>query len=152
MSDGLWQHVNAYWAEDPATRPFASVVVWEITWPPPRKSKASSQLSQVSISRPISAVSSVSLSRSSSTRSSLPKPVAKPSGYILVDQTVVLTGGMETFLERAHQQEMVKRKAFIMRLVDYSEAGRFHTQNTVVHHKTSEPLDPDEIISLSEFV
>ncbi|KAJ6479207.1 kinase-like domain-containing protein [Mycena vitilis] len=35
MSDALWQHVSAYWAENPATRPATHVVLQDMVWPPP---------------------------------------------------------------------------------------------------------------------
>ncbi|KAJ7654133.1 kinase-like domain-containing protein [Mycena polygramma] len=34
MSDSLWQRVNAYWAQDPTTRPATEAVVQDMTWPP----------------------------------------------------------------------------------------------------------------------
>ncbi|KAJ6542592.1 kinase-like domain-containing protein [Mycena capillaripes] len=36
MSDVLWQHVSAYWAEKPAARPKTRVVVQDMIWPPPK--------------------------------------------------------------------------------------------------------------------
>ncbi|KAJ7216768.1 hypothetical protein C8J57DRAFT_1396341 [Mycena rebaudengoi] len=35
MSDALWNYVNAWWVEDPATRPPAKVIVWNIAMTKP---------------------------------------------------------------------------------------------------------------------
>ncbi|KAF7347164.1 PINc domain-containing protein [Mycena venus] len=34
MSDILWQHVSAYWAQEPVTRPPTQIVVKNMVWPP----------------------------------------------------------------------------------------------------------------------
>jgi serine/threonine protein kinase len=34
MSDTLWRHISAYWAQDPTARPVTEIVVQNMVWPP----------------------------------------------------------------------------------------------------------------------
>ncbi|KAJ6476188.1 hypothetical protein C8R45DRAFT_1009160 [Mycena sanguinolenta] len=79
----------------------------------------------------------------------------KASGRALLDQTVILTDGIQTMFEKARQREVTKRDAFVKHLADYSKAGRLHSQDAVFRHikpASPEPPDPDEVITLPQFV
>ncbi|KAJ6542619.1 kinase-like domain-containing protein [Mycena capillaripes] len=82
------------------------------------------------------------------------KLIGKASDRTLRDQTVILPDGIKTMLEMARRRDFAKRDAFVEQLAEYSDARRFHAQDAVLSplRKNPEALDPDEIITLPEFV
>ncbi|KAK7029810.1 kinase-like protein [Favolaschia claudopus] len=85
------------------------------------------------------------------------KLVRNASSRTLLNQTVVLTEGIQSLFDKARQREITRHENFAKQLVDYSGAGRLRDQEAVWNRKGSgkespEPMDPDEIITLPEFV
>ncbi|KAI0370636.1 hypothetical protein BV20DRAFT_966594 [Pilatotrama ljubarskyi] len=76
--------------------------------------------------------------------------IGKASERKLVDQSVVLDGGMKARLEQARQRDQEKREAFVTRLVRHSDAGRLHSQDAVL--PMTRTKDPDAMLSLPEFI
>ncbi|TBU28039.1 HECT-like ubiquitin-conjugating enzyme-binding-domain-containing protein [Dichomitus squalens] len=76
--------------------------------------------------------------------------IGRASERKLVDQAVVLDGGMEAKLERARQRDQEKREAFVTRLARHSDAGRLHSQEAVLAKKKFK--DPDAMLTLPEFI
>ncbi|TFK81662.1 hypothetical protein K466DRAFT_330587 [Polyporus arcularius HHB13444] len=76
--------------------------------------------------------------------------IGKASERRLVDQAVVLNGGMEAKLTQARQRDQEKREAFVTRLARHSDAGRLHAQDALLLKKRTK--DPDAMLSLPEFI
>ncbi|KAI0760508.1 HECT-like ubiquitin-conjugating enzyme-binding-domain-containing protein [Fomes fomentarius] len=76
--------------------------------------------------------------------------LGKASQRKLVDQSVVLDGGMQAKLAQARQRDQEKREAFVTRLARHSDAGRLHSQEAVLAKKRTK--DPDAMLSLPEFI
>ncbi|RPD54903.1 hypothetical protein L226DRAFT_535568 [Lentinus tigrinus ALCF2SS1-7] len=76
--------------------------------------------------------------------------IGKASERKLVDQAVVLNGGMEAKLAQARQRDQEKREAFVTRLARHSDAGRLHAQDAILPKKRTK--DPDAMLSLPEFI
>ncbi|KAI0948109.1 hypothetical protein AcW1_009707 [Taiwanofungus camphoratus] len=81
--------------------------------------------------------------------------IGKASNRKMVDQAVVLEGGLDAQLERARQRDLKKREAFVEQLVNHSDAGRLHSQDAVLTASDTTRLrvkDPDALLSLPEFI
>ncbi|KAJ7126164.1 HECT-like ubiquitin-conjugating enzyme-binding-domain-containing protein [Mycena epipterygia] len=76
--------------------------------------------------------------------------IGKASERTLKNQSVILDGGMKTRLERARQRDVAKREAFVEHLADYSDAGRFHGQDAVLH--STRTKNPEAMLTLPEFI
>ncbi|KAI0718753.1 HECT-like ubiquitin-conjugating enzyme-binding-domain-containing protein [Cerioporus squamosus] len=76
--------------------------------------------------------------------------IGKASERKLVDQAVVLNGGMEAKLAQARQRDQEKHEAFVTRLARHSDAGRLHAQDAVLPKKRTK--NPDAMLSLPEFI
>ncbi|KAI0355871.1 hypothetical protein OH77DRAFT_1424131 [Trametes cingulata] len=76
--------------------------------------------------------------------------IGKASERKLVDQSVVLDGGMKARLEQARQRDQEKREAFVTRLARHSDAGRLHSQDAVLPKNRTK--DPEAMLSLPEFI
>ncbi|KAI0716976.1 HECT-like ubiquitin-conjugating enzyme-binding-domain-containing protein [Earliella scabrosa] len=76
--------------------------------------------------------------------------IGRASERRLVDQAVVLDGGMQAKLAQARQRDQEKREAFVTRLARHSDAGRLHSQEAVLAKKRTK--DPDAMLSLPEFI
>ncbi|KAI1794331.1 HECT-like ubiquitin-conjugating enzyme-binding-domain-containing protein [Ganoderma leucocontextum] len=76
--------------------------------------------------------------------------IGKASERRMLDQAVVLDGGMEAKFERARQKDQEKREAFVTRLARHSDAGRLHSQEAILQKKKLK--DPDAMLTLPEFI
>ncbi|KAH9888116.1 HECT-like ubiquitin-conjugating enzyme-binding-domain-containing protein [Cubamyces lactineus] len=76
--------------------------------------------------------------------------IGKASERKLVDQAVVLDGGMRAKLEQAQRRDQEKRDAFVTRLARHSDAGRLHSQDAVL--PKSRTKDPEAMLTLPEFI
>ncbi|EIW54928.1 uncharacterized protein TRAVEDRAFT_30892 [Trametes versicolor FP-101664 SS1] len=76
--------------------------------------------------------------------------IGRASERRLVDQSVVLDGGMKARFEQARVRDHEKREAFVTRLVRHSDAGRLHSQDAVLGRNRAK--DPDAMLSLPEFI
>ncbi|KAI0631343.1 HECT-like ubiquitin-conjugating enzyme-binding-domain-containing protein [Trametes polyzona] len=76
--------------------------------------------------------------------------IGRASERKLLDQSVVLDGGMKARLEQARQRDQEKREAFVTRLVRHSDAGRLHSQDAVL--PKTKTRDPEAMLSLPEFI
>ncbi|KAJ7778429.1 kinase-like domain-containing protein [Mycena metata] len=77
------------------------------------------------------------------------KLLDKASERSMRDQTVVLSGGMETLVERARQRDLAKRQALAEELAHFSDAGRLHSQDAALQHTWR---NPDSLLNLPEFI
>ncbi|KAI0821933.1 HECT-like ubiquitin-conjugating enzyme-binding-domain-containing protein [Trametes gibbosa] len=76
--------------------------------------------------------------------------IGKASERKLVDQSVVLDGGMKARFEQARQRDHEKREAFVTRLVRHSDAGRLHSQDAVL--LKNKVKNPEAMLTLPEFI
>ncbi|KAH9941869.1 HECT-like ubiquitin-conjugating enzyme-binding-domain-containing protein [Epithele typhae] len=76
--------------------------------------------------------------------------IGKMSERKMVDQSVVLDGGMKARLEQAKLKDREKREAFVARLVRHSDAGRLHGQEAAPMRNKLK--DPHAMLSLPEFM
>ncbi|KAI0676256.1 HECT-like ubiquitin-conjugating enzyme-binding-domain-containing protein [Trametes maxima] len=76
--------------------------------------------------------------------------IGRASERKLVDQSVVLDGGMKARLERAQRRDKEKREAFVTRLARHSDAGRLHSQDAVLPKTRTK--DPEAMLTLPEFI
>ncbi|KAF8888545.1 HECT-like ubiquitin-conjugating enzyme-binding-domain-containing protein [Infundibulicybe gibba] len=74
--------------------------------------------------------------------------LGKASNRSLLDQSVILDGGMQARLERARQRDSAKRDTFIEQLAKHSDAGRLHEQDAL----RPKMKDPETLLSLPEFI
>ncbi|KAJ7041246.1 hypothetical protein C8F04DRAFT_1177432 [Mycena alexandri] len=77
------------------------------------------------------------------------KLLDKASERSMRDQTVVLSGGMKTLVERARQRDLAKQQALAEQLAHYSDAGRLHSQDAALQHTRK---NPDTLLYLPEFI
>lgn len=75
--------------------------------------------------------------------------LGKASERTLRDQSVFLDGGMQSRMEKVHQKEAAKHRAFVEQLVRHSDAGRIHGQDAVLQYKVK---DPEALLTLPEFM
>ncbi|KAG6840736.1 hypothetical protein C0991_004754 [Blastosporella zonata] len=75
--------------------------------------------------------------------------LGKASQRSLVDQSVVLEGGLPARLEKARQRDLANKHAFVEQLANHSSSGRLHGQDAVLQPRTK---DPHALLTLPEFM
>ncbi|CCL98723.1 uncharacterized protein FIBRA_00728 [Fibroporia radiculosa] len=81
--------------------------------------------------------------------------IGRASDRKLVDQAVVLEGGLKARLERAQKRDREKRDAFVEQLMRHSQAGRMHSQDAVrtpPGAARDKLKDPNVMLTLPEFI
>ncbi|OCH86338.1 hypothetical protein OBBRIDRAFT_738197 [Obba rivulosa] len=84
--------------------------------------------------------------------------IGKAAGRTMLDQTVVLEGGLDKQMERARLRDLEKREKFVQHLMEHSSAGRLHSQDashsasTSTLSVSSQLKDPEALLSLPEFI
>ncbi|EGO29841.1 hypothetical protein SERLADRAFT_458146 [Serpula lacrymans var. lacrymans S7.9] len=76
--------------------------------------------------------------------------LGKASDRRLIDQSVILDGPIKVRLEKARQQDREQRDAFVEKLMQHSESGRYHTQDAVL--QVPKVRDLNGLVSLPEFI
>ncbi|KAG6815850.1 hypothetical protein H0H87_010766 [Tephrocybe sp. NHM501043] len=75
--------------------------------------------------------------------------LGKASERSLVDQSVVLEGGLPARLEKARQKDLANKHAFVEQLASHSSSGRLHGQDAVLQPRMK---DPNALLTLPEFM
>ncbi|KAG6908171.1 hypothetical protein DXG01_005871 [Tephrocybe rancida] len=75
--------------------------------------------------------------------------LGKASERSLVDQSVVLEGGLPARLEKARQKDLANKHAFVEQLATHSSSRRLHGQDAILQPRTK---DPHALLTLPEFM
>ncbi|KDQ58353.1 hypothetical protein JAAARDRAFT_34152 [Jaapia argillacea MUCL 33604] len=76
--------------------------------------------------------------------------ISKASDRKMLDQSVVLEGGMASRFEKARVRQREKLEAFVEQLAKHSDAGRMRNQEAVL--QPTKMKDPEALLTLPEFI